>query len=130
MNNLHNIQIIHGNDNYDSSMQITNFACFCFKLQVKSLTFANVTSKPKKSGSGRFPDKVKNYLIAKFYECEPTGKKAGPVVVEAEMRRVRNAYGQRILVREEWLRATQIKGFFPDLLHLGESRCWIVLFVI
>ena len=58
---------------------------------------------------------MSDYLITKFNEGEKNGKKADAVVVEAEMRRVRHTDGQQIFAREEWLNATQIKGFFSRL---------------
>ncbi|CAB4011593.1 Hypothetical predicted protein, partial [Paramuricea clavata] len=67
----------------------------------------------------RFPENVRDYLIAKFNEGQETGKKADPVGIETEMRRVRHTDGQRIFAREEWLKASQIKGFF---LRLAASR--------
>ena len=64
------------------------------------------------ASSARFPDNVRDYLERKFNEGERTGNKADPVEVEAEMRRQRKDDGSRVFARNEWLKASQIKGFF------------------
>ena len=44
-----------------------------------------------------------------------TGHKADPAQVVADMRTARNENGDRLFSRNEWLNATQIKGFFSRM---------------
>ena len=46
---------------------------------------------------------------------EKTGHKADPAQVVADMRTARNENGDRLFSRNEWLNATQIKGFFSRM---------------
>ena len=66
-------------------------------------------------GSKPFALQVKNYLEAKYLAGEKTGHKADPDQVVADMRTARNENGNRLFARNEWLNATQIKGFFSRM---------------
>ena len=68
-------------------------------------------SKPK-TGSVRFSEKIRQYLIYKFDTGEKTGEKANPIQVAADMRTITDNDGNRYFIRKEWLTPTQIKGFF------------------
>lgn len=78
-------------------------------------------AKPR-TGSVRFPEKVRNYLIAKFNVGEKTGLKSDPDHVQGEMRHARDHSGERLFVRDEWLTATQIKGFFSRLAKIRREK--------
>lgn len=77
--------------------------------------------KPK-SGSKRFSNNVRVYLIAKFDMGEKTGRKASPTDVEAEMRIARDENNQRRFSRSEWLTANQIKSFFSRLASARKKK--------
>lgn len=47
-----------------------------------------------------------------------TGNKLTPKEVEQDMHRARNEKGERLFSREEWLKESQIKGFFSRLASL------------
>ena len=69
----------------------------------------------KITSSTRFPQKVKDYLTARFLIGEKTGCKADPNQVEKDMRTSRNPSNERKFNCKEWLTKTQIKGFFSRL---------------
>ena len=69
----------------------------------------------KTMSSTQFPQKVKDYLTAKFLIGERTGCKADPSQVEKDMRTSRNPLNERKFNCKEWLRKTQIKSFFSRL---------------
>jgi Arf-GAP/Rho-GAP domain/ANK repeat/PH domain-containing protein 3 len=69
----------------------------------------------KTTSSTRFPQKVKEYLTARFLIGEKTGCKADPNQVEKDMRTSRNPSNERKFNCKEWLTKTQIKGFFSRL---------------
>ena len=71
-----------------------------------------------KTGGIRFPTKVRQYLVAKFNYGQKTGKKCDPVQVATDRRKAKNQSGDRLFTREEWLTATQVKGFFSRLSKL------------
>ena len=68
-----------------------------------------------KTGSVRFPDNVKKYLVAKFEFGERTGHKADPAQVSLDIRAAKDESGERLFTREEWLNKQQIKGVFSRL---------------
>ncbi len=68
-----------------------------------------------KTGSVRFPEKVKKYLVAKFDSGERAGYKADPIQVSLDIRAAKDESGERLFKREEWLNKQQIKGFFSRL---------------
>ena len=68
-----------------------------------------------RSGCARFSMKVRQYLVAKFNYDQKTGKKCDPVQVATDMRKAKNQAGDRLFAREDWLTATQVKGFFSRL---------------
>ena len=63
----------------------------------------------------RFSQRVKEYLTSRFDLGEKTGGKADPRNVEADMRRERDSNGERVFLRNDWLKESQIKGFFSRL---------------
>jgi Arf-GAP/Rho-GAP domain/ANK repeat/PH domain-containing protein 3 len=69
----------------------------------------------KTTSSTQFPQKVKDYLTARFLIGEKTGCKADPNQVEKDMRTSRNPSNERKFNCKEWLTKTQIKGFFSRL---------------
>ena len=71
-------------------------------------------SKPRR-GAMRFPQKVSDYLIARFDLGEATGNKADPNQVSLDMRAAKEQDGERRFKRDEWLTKTQIQGFFSRL---------------
>ena len=81
------------------------------KTGVTDLQMGWALSKPK-TGSVRFSDKIRQYLIYKFDAGEKTGEKANPIQVAADIRTTTDNGGNRYFTREEWLTPTQIKGFF------------------
>ena len=68
-----------------------------------------------KTGSVRFSENVRRYLVMKFDIGERTGNKSNPSDVEADMRTSRNENNERRFTREEWLTTNQIKSFFSRL---------------
>ena len=64
-------------------------------------------SKPK-TGSVRFSEKIRQYLIYKFDTGEKTGEKANLIQVAADMRTITDNDGNRYFIREEWLTPTKI----------------------
>ena len=68
-----------------------------------------------KTGSVRFPENVKKYLVAKFDFGERTGHKADPGQVSLDIRAAKDESGERLFTREEWLNKQQIKGLFSRL---------------
>jgi hypothetical protein len=62
-------------------------------------------SKPK-TGSVRFSDKIRQYLLCKFDAGEKTGEKANPIQVAADIRTTTDNDGNRYFTREEWLTPT------------------------
>ena len=69
----------------------------------------------QRAGSTRFPEKVKNYLTAKFDLGEQSGLKADPQQVSNDMRKARDEQNRRLFEREEWLTKSQVQGFFSRL---------------
>ena len=80
-----------------------------------------VLEKPRKGG-GRFSEKVRMYLTAKFDMGERTGRKADPDQHAHNMRNARNERNERLFEREEWLTKIQITGFFSRLVSRQRSR--------
>jgi hypothetical protein len=79
----------------------------------------------KTTSSTRFPQKVKDYLTARFLIGEKTGCKADPNQVEKDMRTSRNPSNERKFNCKEWLTKTQIKGFFSRLaLLVAKKTVW------
>ena len=70
---------------------------------------------PISSGNVRFAEHVKSYLTTKFDLGITAGNKLTPKEVAQDMRRARNEEGERLFSREEWLKESQIKGFFSRL---------------
>ncbi|XP_068684474.1 uncharacterized protein [Montipora foliosa] len=69
----------------------------------------------QRAGSTRFPEKVKNYLMAKFDLGEQSGLKADPQQYSNDMRKARDEQNRRLFEREEWLTKSQVQGFFSRL---------------
>ena len=82
--------------------------------QTSPLEMGWALSQPK-TGSTRFSDSVRKYLVAKFDYGERTGHKADPAQVSQDMRSAKDEGGERLFTREEWLNKQQIKGFFSRL---------------
>ena len=59
--------------------------------------------------------KVRDYLQKKFEIGQQTGRKEDPAQVADDMRRARNAKGERMFTRTEWLTKLQVQGFFSRL---------------
>ena len=70
-------------------------------------------SKPR--SNVRFPEKVKQYLTARFTLGERTGRKADPAQVAAGMRNAKNESNERLFTRTEWMTKTQVQSFFSRL---------------
>ena len=51
----------------------------------------------KRESTGKFPEEVKNYLIAIFDLGEATGRKADPMQVSVDMRMARDESGEGFL---------------------------------
>lgn len=58
---------------------------------------------------------AKKYLAAKFDLGELSGQKADPNKVALDMRTARDEDNKKLFKREEWLKSSQIKGFFSRL---------------
>ncbi|PFX17149.1 hypothetical protein AWC38_SpisGene18553 [Stylophora pistillata] len=71
--------------------------------------------KPRSQEAVSFTSKVKRYLTTKFDLGERTGTKTDPGKVAADMTTVRNPDGSRMFERKDWLRKTQVQGFFSRL---------------
>ena len=84
------------------------------RIQESALEMGWALNQPK-TGSVRFPEKVKKYLVAKFDSGERTGHKADPTQVSLDIRAAKDESGERLFKREEWLNKQQIKGFFSRL---------------
>ena len=69
----------------------------------------------KTTSSTQFPQKVKDYLTARFLIGERSGCKADPSQVEKDMRTSTHPSSERKFNRKEWLTKTQIKSFFSRL---------------
>ena len=67
-----------------------------------------------RSGNVRFAEHVKSYLMSKFDLGIMISNKLTPREVEQDMHRARNEKGKRLFSREEWLKESQIKGFFKS----------------
>ena len=85
------------------------------KAKKAILRWAGLWLNHAKTGSVRFPDNVKKYLVAKFDFGERTGHKADPLQVSLDIRAVKDESGERLFTRREWLNRQQIKGFFSRL---------------
>ena len=70
--------------------------------------------KPR-SQAVRFTDEVKQYLTTKFDLGERTGNKADPGKVAADVRTSRTPDGSRMFERKDWLKKSQVQGFFSRL---------------
>ena len=68
-----------------------------------------------KAGTVRFSTSVKEYLTKRFDIGERTGKKSDPAQVAADMRNARAPDGSRLFSRSEWLKKSQVQGFFSRL---------------
>ena len=73
-----------------------------------------------RTGSVRFSQPLRKYLIAKFDLGEKTGRKADPSQVARDIRETQNKNGERLFSRDDWLTSTQIKGFFSR--HARKQR--------
>ena len=73
---------------------------------------------PRKSRSTqrRFSKKVSDYLQKKFEIGQKTGIKEDPAQVADDMRRTRNANGERMFTRTEWTTKLQVQSFSQDFL--------------
>ena len=67
-----------------------------------------------RSTQKQFSKKVHDYLQKKFEIGQQTGRKEDPVQVADDMRRARNAKGERMFTRTEWLTKLQVQGFFLE----------------
>ena len=68
-----------------------------------------------KTGTARFSANVKDYLTKRFDIGERTGNKVDPAQVAADMRTARTPDGSRLFSRSEWLKKSQVQGFFSRL---------------
>ena len=68
-----------------------------------------------KTGTARFLANVKDYLTKRFDIGERTGNKADPTQVPADMRTARTADWSWLFSRSEWLKKSQVQGFFSQL---------------
>jgi hypothetical protein len=75
----------------------------------------------KRVSTGKFPERVKNYLTAIFDLGEATGRKADPVQVSLNMRMARDESSERIFTLEDWPTNTQIKASFLVWPQLEEN---------
>jgi hypothetical protein len=78
------------------------------RIQESALEMGWALNQPK-TGSVRFPEKVKKYLVAKFDSGERTGHKADPTQVSLDIRAAKDESGERLFKREEWLNKQQIQ---------------------
>ena len=76
------------------------------------LGWALLNSRPTQK---RFSKKVSDYLQNKFEIGQQTERKEDPAQVADDMRRARNAKGERMFTRTEWLTKFQVQGFFSRL---------------
>ncbi|XP_052062189.1 uncharacterized protein LOC127702135 isoform X1 [Mytilus californianus] len=67
----------------------------------------------------RFPESVKNFLLAKFEEGNRTGKKCNPTSVAEEMKKMKNSNGEKMFPINHWLNASQITSYFSRLCSKG-----------
>ena len=72
---------------------------------------------PRKSRSTqrRFSKKVSDCLQKKFEIGQQTGRKEDPAQVADDMRRARNANGERMFTRTEWITKLQVQSFSSRL---------------
>lgn len=73
-----------------------------------------------RAGGGRFSDKQRDYLIAKFEEGERTGRKHTPEGVAKSMKTAKDKHGAHLFTHEEFLNPTQIAGFWKR--HASKSH--------
>ena len=63
----------------------------------------------------RFNEKQKSFLVSKFNIGQESGCKIDPEVVAREMRRERDAHGERLFSKSEFLTPVQVSSFFSRL---------------
>ena len=68
-----------------------------------------------RSTQRRFSKKLSDYLQKKFEIGQQTGRKEDPAQVADDMRRARNANGERMFTRTEWITKLQVQSIFSRL---------------
>lgn len=63
----------------------------------------------------RFNEKQKSFLVSKFNIGQDTGRKMDPEIVARGMRRERDAHGERLFSKSEFLTPGQVSSFFSRL---------------
>ena len=70
----------------------------------------------------KFNEKQREYLEAKFDIGQGTGRKVSPEVVAREMRHAKDAGGEKLFSRSEFLSVQQISSYFSRLSAKGRSQ--------